>query len=61
MFLKFELFAKRLGKLCEMFTSINEISGLEQHRHITGVCNGWARGAKAAMGMHRSPCFLGYD
>lgn len=37
-FLKFELFAKRLGKLCDMFTSIHQISGLEQHTHITG---GW--------------------
>ena len=35
-FLKFELFAKRLGKLCDMFTSIHQISGLEQHTHITG-------------------------
>lgn len=36
-FLKFELFAKRLGKLCDMFTSIHQISGLEQHTHITGA------------------------
>jgi len=36
-FLKFELFSKRLGKLCEMFTSIHQISGLEQHTHITGA------------------------
>lgn len=36
-FLKFELFAKRLGKLCDMFTSIQQISGLEQHTHITGA------------------------
>ncbi|KIZ06068.1 Dynein gamma chain, flagellar outer arm [Monoraphidium neglectum] len=36
-FLKFELFAKRLGKLCDMFTSIHQISGLEQHTHITGL------------------------
>ncbi len=35
-FLKFELFAKRLGKLCFMFTSIDQISGLENHTHITG-------------------------
>jgi hypothetical protein len=35
-FLRFELFAKRLGKLCDMFTSIDQISGLEQHTHITG-------------------------
>jgi hypothetical protein len=35
-FLKFDLFAKRLGKLCDMFTSIHQISSLEQHTHITG-------------------------
>lgn len=41
-FLKFELFAKRLGKLCDMYTSIHQISGLEQHTHITGAAGGRA-------------------
>lgn len=48
-FLKFELFAKRLGKLCEMFTSIHQISGLEQHTHITGARRAWR--------LHCCPCF----
>jgi hypothetical protein len=35
-FLKFELFAKRLTKLTDMFTTIHQFSSLEQHTHITG-------------------------
>lgn len=46
-FLKFELFAKRLGKLCDMFTSIHQISGLEQHTHITGEAGAPATAARA--------------
>jgi hypothetical protein len=37
-FLKFELFAKRLTKLTDMFTTIHQFSSLEQHTHITGEC-----------------------
>lgn len=36
-FLKFELFAKRLNKLIDMFTTIHQFSSLEQHTHIAGV------------------------
>jgi hypothetical protein len=36
-FLKFELFAKRLNKLIDMFTTIYQFSSLEQHTHIAGV------------------------
>ena len=35
-FLKFELFAKRLNKLIDMFTTIHQFSSLEQHTHISG-------------------------
>ncbi len=35
-FLKFELFAKRLTKLIDMFTTIQQFSSLEQHTHIAG-------------------------
>lgn len=37
MFLKLELFAKRLGKLRDMFTSIDQICALEAHTHIAGI------------------------
>lgn len=37
-FLKFELFAKRLNKLIDMFTTIYQFSSLEQHTHIAGEC-----------------------
>jgi hypothetical protein len=37
-FLKFELFTKRLNKLIDMFTTIHQFSSLEQHTHITGAC-----------------------
>jgi dynein heavy chain len=37
-FLKSELFAKRLVKLVDMFTTIHQFSSLEQHTHIAG---GW--------------------
>jgi hypothetical protein len=36
-FLKFELFAKRLNKLIDMFTTIHQFSSLEQHTHIAGA------------------------
>uniref|UniRef100_A0A383W453 AAA+ ATPase domain-containing protein n=1 Tax=Tetradesmus obliquus TaxID=3088 RepID=A0A383W453_TETOB len=36
-FLKFELFAKRLNKLIDMFTTIHQFSSLEQHTHIAGL------------------------
>jgi hypothetical protein len=36
-FLKFELFAKRLNKLIDMFTTIHQFSSLEQHTHISGT------------------------
>lgn len=39
-FLKFELFTKRLNKLIDMFTTIHQFSSLEQHTHITGECQG---------------------
>jgi dynein heavy chain len=36
-FLKFELFAKRLNKLIDMFSTIHQFSSLEQHTHIAGA------------------------
>lgn len=41
MFLKFDLFAKRLGKLSDIFTTIHQFSSLEQHTHIEGGWLGW--------------------
>jgi hypothetical protein len=35
-FLRFELFSKRLTKLITMFTTFHQFSSLEQHTHITG-------------------------
>lgn len=35
-FLRFELFAKRLNKLISMFTTVHQFSSLEQHTHIAG-------------------------
>lgn len=36
-FLKFDLFTKRLNKLIDMFTTIHQFSTLEQHTHIEGL------------------------
>lgn len=36
-FLKFDLFVKRLHKLIAMFTTIHQFSTLEQHTHIEGL------------------------
>ena len=36
-FLKFDLFAKRLNKLINMFETIHQFSSLEQHTHINGL------------------------
>ncbi|PNH08753.1 Dynein gamma chain, flagellar outer arm [Tetrabaena socialis] len=36
-FLKFDLFSKRLHKLIDMFTTIHQFSSLEQHTHIEGL------------------------
>lgn len=36
-FLRFELFAKRLNKLISMFTTVHQFSSLEQHTHIAGM------------------------
>lgn len=36
-FLKFDLFTKRLNKLIGMFTTIHQFSSLEQHTHIEGL------------------------
>lgn len=36
-FLKFDLFSKRLYKLIDMFTTIHQFSSLEQHTHIEGL------------------------
>lgn len=36
-FLRFELFAKRLNKLISMFTTVHQFSSLEQHTHIAGA------------------------
>lgn len=36
-FLRFELFAKRLNKLINMFTTVHQFSSLEQHTHIAGM------------------------
>lgn len=35
-FLRFELFVKRLNKLISMFTTVHQFSSLEQHTHISG-------------------------
>jgi hypothetical protein len=35
-FLRFELFAKRLNKLISMFTTVHQFSSLERHTHIAG-------------------------
>lgn len=36
-FMKFDLFTKRLNKLIDMFTTIHQFSTLEQHTHIEGL------------------------
>lgn len=36
-FLKFDLFTKRVNKLIDMFTTIHQFSTLEQHTHIEGL------------------------
>ncbi len=36
-FLKSDLFTKRLNKLIDMFTTIHQFSTLEQHTHIEGL------------------------
>jgi hypothetical protein len=35
-FLRFELFAKRLNKLINMFTTVHQFGSLERHTHIAG-------------------------
>jgi hypothetical protein len=36
-FLRFELFAKRLTKLISMFTTVHQFGSLERHTHIAGM------------------------
>lgn len=36
-FVKFDLFTKRLNKLIDMFTTTHQFSTLEQHTHIEGL------------------------
>lgn len=40
-FLRFELFAKRLNKLISMFTTVHQFSSLERHTHIAGKWAMW--------------------
>ncbi len=36
-FMRFDLFTKRLNKLIDMFTTTHQFSTLEQHTHIEGL------------------------
>lgn len=50
-FLKLDLFTKRLNKLIDMFTTIHQFSTLEQHKHIEGLEQ--VRGCGGDAGMWR--------